>query len=217
MRDLLLRIYGKLIRAYGPQGWWPGDTPFEVAVGAILTQRTNWRNAERAIANLKAAGLLDPEALHEIPQRELERLIRPAGFYRQKAGRLKGFLELLRSQGGMDGLLRLPLPELRERLLSVPGIGPETADSIALYAAGRPIFVVDAYTRRILSRLGLIQGNEPYGELQGLFHRNLPGDTRLFKEYHALLVRHGKEHCRSRPRCGGCPIGDLCPRSGVSG
>ncbi len=203
-------IYRRLFLAYGPQGWWPADSPFEVMVGAILTQATNWRNVERAIGNLKEAGVLSPEAVLQLPEEELARLVRPAGFYRQKARRLKSLARAVLSHGGTEAFLSLPPGKLREILLSLPGIGPETADSILLYAAERPVFVVDAYTRRIFSRLGFIRGNEPYEELRALFERCLPRDTRLYQEYHALLVRHGKEHCRARPRCHGCPLRELC-------
>jgi len=179
-------------------------------VGAILTQATNWRNAARAIANLKAARALSPEAMGRLPHTRLTELVRPAGFFNQKAKRLRAFLELIRKYGGLDKLFALPVEELREALLSVPGIGPETADSIVLYAVGKPVFVVDAYTRRILVRLGLIEGGETYEELRDLFESNLPRDPELYKEYHALFVRHGKEHCRVRPHCKGCPISELC-------
>jgi endonuclease-3 related protein len=214
IKEVLLEIYRRLLSAYGPQGWWPGDSAFEVAVGAILTQATNWKNAARAIANLKRAGALSPEGLWRLPAAEIAELIRPAGYFNQKAKRLRAFLELVREHDGLEGLFSLPIEELRERLLAVPGIGPETADSIVLYAAEKPSFVIDAYTRRILSRLGLIQGDEGYAELKRLFEENLPRDTGLYKEYHALLVRHGKVHCRARPRCGGCPLGDMCSATG---
>lgn len=214
VKGRLLAVYRALLSAYGPQGWWPGDTPFEVAVGAILTQATSWRNAARAIGNLKSAGLLSPEALGKLRAEEIAPLIRPAGFFNQKAQRLRAFLDLIAEYGGLERLFRLPGDELREALLAVPGIGPETADSIALYAAGKPTFVIDAYTRRILSRLGLISGNEPYEELRRLFEGNLPRDVSLYKEYHALLVRHGKEHCRARPHCKGCPLRALCDLGG---
>lgn len=210
MRETLIEVYRRLLSTYGPQGWWPGDSPFEVAVGAILTQATNWRNAARAIANLKAAGVLTPEALGRLSVAEIARLIRPAGYFNQKAKRLRSFIDLATELGGLQELFSLPGQELRERLLSVSGIGPETADSIVLYAAEKPTFVIDAYTRRILSRLGLIRGDENYDELKGLFEGNLPCDTELYKEYHALLVRHGKERCRPRPRCGGCSLEDMC-------
>ena len=207
---VLWDIYARLLAAYGPQGWWPGDTPFEVAVGAILTQATSWRNAARAISNLKRAGVLSPEAMSALSPERLAELVRPAGFFNQKAARLRAFFDLIERHGGLEALFRLPEGKLREELLSVPGIGPETADSIVLYAAGKPVFVIDTYTRRILSRLGLITGKEGYEELRRLFEGNLPREPGLYQEYHALLVRHAKEHCRARPRCGGCPLADLC-------
>ncbi len=207
---MLLEIYRRLLWAYGPQGWWPADSPFEVMVGAILTQATNWRNVERAIGNLKKAGVLSPGGILKLPEEDLADLVRPAGFHRQKAKRLKALAKAVLSHGGTEAFLSLPPERLREILLSLPGIGPETADSILLYAAQRPAFVVDAYTRRILSRLGLIRGNEHYEELRALFEGGLPRDARLYQEYHALLVRHGKEHCRVRPRCPGCPLRELC-------
>jgi endonuclease-3 related protein len=209
--ELLAEIYDRLYRAYGPQGWWPAETPFEVLVGAVLTQVTAWRNVERAISRLKAAAALSPEAIFRLPPGELEELIRPAGFFRQKARRLRALVELVLSQGGVESLLSLPAEVLREKLLSLPGIGPETADSILLYAAGHPSFVVDAYTKRILHRLGLLPDpSPPYREVQKLFEEHLPRDANLYGEYHALLVRHAKEHCRARPRCPGCPLADLC-------
>lgn len=214
----LREIYARLLRAYGPQGWWPGETPFEVMVGALLTQATAWRNVERAIARLKAAGALSPQGIAALPEPELEELIRPAGFFRQKARRLRALVKLVRERGGVEGLLALPPEELRVELLSVPGIGPETADSILLYAAGHPVFVVDAYTKRIFTRLGLLVSEATsYREVQGLFEGNLPRDAAHYGEYHALLVRHAKEHCRARPRCSGCPLSDLCPASGQGG
>ncbi len=213
MREVLLEIYRRLYEAYGPQGWWPGETPFEVIVGAILTQQVGWRNVEKAIENLKAEGLMAPDALARAPVEEIAALIRPTGYYNQKARKLKAFLEFLatRHRGDIDELFALPVQRLRAELLSVPGIGAETADSIVLYAAGKPSFVVDAYTRRILARLGLIEGREAYEEIRELFMETLPADVRLYNEYHALLVRHGKERCRkNNPRCTDCPLGDMC-------
>jgi len=207
----LVEIYQRLLSAYGPQGWWPADTRFEVMVGAILTQATAWRNVERAIQRLKAAGALSPERMARLSEGELAELIRPAGFFRQKTRRLRALLRLIGQHGSVEGLLSLPAGELRRQLLSVPGVGPETADSILLYAAGYPVFVVDAYTKRILHRLGLLSGEKAgYEEVQELFESNLPRDPKLYGEYHALLVRHAKEHCRARPRCPGCPLAPVC-------
>ena len=210
-REILVEIYQRLLSAYGPQGWWPADTRFEVMVGAILTQATAWRNVERAIQRLKAAGALSPERMARLSEGELAELIRPAGFFRQKTRRLRALLRLIGQHGSVEGLLSLPAGELRRQLLSVPGVGPETADSILLYAAGYPVFVVDAYTKRILHRLGLLSGEKAgYEEVQELFESNLPRDPKLYGEYHALLVRHAKEHCRARPRCPGCPLAPVC-------
>jgi endonuclease-3 related protein len=205
---LLDELYQRLWETFGPQGWWPGDTPFEVAVGAILTQNTNWGNVARAIAALKDRGLLDPHALHDLPEAELARFIRPAGYYNVKARRLKNFLDFLARHydNSMDRLAAADLAGLRPALLSVKGIGPETADSILLYALAKPTFVVDAYTFRILSRHGLIPEACPYEELRHLFQEHLPARVDLYQEYHALLVRLGKDWCRPRPRCADCPL-----------
>ncbi len=203
-------IYGRLYSAFGPQRWWPGDSPFEVAVGAILTQNTSWHNVERAIANLKGRGLLGPRKMHGLAAGELAGIIRPAGYFNIKAKRLKAFLKLLFEQygGSMKRMDRDDTAVLRRRLLGVNGIGPETADSILLYALHRPVFVVDAYTKRVLSRHGILGRDEPYEVYQGLFHSTLKADAGLFNEYHALLVRIGKSHCRpSRPLCDECPLG----------
>ena len=213
--ETLLRIYQALLEAYGPQGWWPGDSPFEVMVGAVLVQNTAWRNVERAMANLKAAGVLCPAGLRDLPGEEMERLLRPAGTYRVKAARVRALVEyLFRAHGGNPaGLARADPTTLRRELLGVPGIGPETADSILLYAGGHPAFVVDAYTRRLLARLGLAAAGASYEALGALFVAHLPADAHLFNEYHALIVRHVKVHCRKRqPRCLGCPLFGLCAR-----
>jgi len=212
-REVLLGIFERLLRAYGPQGWWPGDGPLEVMVGAVLTQATNWRNVERAMANLKRAGMLSVQALAQAPQEALEALVRPAGYYRAKAKRLQALARLLLETcgGEVEGLAAYPPDLLRQRLLQTPGIGPETADSILLYALGHPYFVVDAYTRRLFRRLGLGPRGEAYGQWQRFFMDALPPDPGLFNEYHALIVRHGKERCRARPRCPGCPLQDMCP------
>ncbi len=207
---LLKELYDKLWQAFGPQGWWPGETPFEVAVGAILTQNTNWGNVARAIAALKDRDLLEPQALHDLPEAELAQLIRPAGYYNLKARRVKNFLALLqeRYQGSMEIMAGDDLEDLRRRLLEVKGIGPETADSILLYALNKPTFVVDAYTFRVLSRHQLLPEACAYEELRRLFMDHLAADLGLYQEYHALLVRVGKGFCRPQPRCESCLLKD---------
>ena len=212
--EQLLDIYHRLQRYFGPQEWWPADSPFEVMVGAILTQNTNWQNVEKAIANLKGADLLSFPAMSSLPVDELAEYIRPAGYFNIKAARLKNFFNMIEQQwgGNLDYLLEQPAEELRKQLLSVSGIGPETADSMVLYAAGKPIFVVDAYTHRILSRHEIIPEESGYFEIQELIMDNLEEDADHFNEYHALLVKAGKHFCKkSRPRCGQCPL------SGVAG
>ena len=203
-------LYRLLFEAFGPQGWWPARTAFEVAVGAVLTQNTAWGNVERAVANLRSAGALSPRSMAALSRRRLATLIRPAGYYNVKASRLRNFLDYLRKEHGlsMKRLGEVPTEPLRKELLSVTGIGPETADSILLYALGRPVFVVDAYTARILLRHGYVDGKAEYGRLQDFFHARLPRDAGLFNEVHALIVTLGKEYCRPRrPRCGECPLG----------
>ncbi|MBE3070040.1 MAG: endonuclease III domain-containing protein [Planctomycetes bacterium] len=200
-----------MFRRLGPQGWWPADTPLEVVVGAILTQNTNWTNVERAIANLKREGLLDVAALAAVDPERLAEVIRPAGYYRIKAARLKHFIGMLAGDfgGRLDALLALGTASLRETVLGVSGIGPETADSIVLYAAERPVFVIDAYTARILGRHGLVDADATYDDLQSLMQGALADDVALFKEYHALLVAVGKHYCKKRaPRCSECPLGE---------
>jgi endonuclease-3 related protein len=209
MNNKLLTIYTTLFDYFGPQSWWPGDTPFEVMVGAVLTQNTNWHNVSRAIANLKADNLLSLPALVELPMEALAEKIRPAGYYNLKAGRLKNLLRFIdaRHQGGLADFLAQDAETLRRLLLEVKGIGPETADSIILYAAHKPVFVVDAYTYRILFRHGLIAEEEGYHEIQERFHGALPAEVPLYNEYHALLVRLGKEFCKkTKPRCSSCPL-----------
>jgi len=208
LENLLKDLYEKLWQAFGPQGWWPGDTAFEMAVGAILTQNTNWANVARVLADLKEAGLLDPRPLREMPLAELARRLRPAGYFNIKAQRLRNFLDFLadQAQDSMEALAREDLEGLRPALLKVRGIGPETADSILLYALDKPTFVVDAYTHRILSRHNLAPEHCSYEELRRLFMDRLPPEVSLYQEYHALLVRLGKEFCRPRPRCQVCPL-----------
>lgn len=208
-KDLLAEIYRRLDEAYGDQRWWPGDTPFEVAVGAVLTQNTAWANVERAIANLKTAGLLEAAKLAALPASAVAPLIKPAGYYNVKARRLRSFLDFLAEEcdGDVAALARRGLTDAREKLLAVRGIGPETADSILLYACGLPTFVVDAYTYRVLHRHGLAEEAATYDEVKEIFESNLEADAALFNQYHALLVRVGRERCRRRePRCAGCPL-----------
>jgi endonuclease III related protein len=212
MSERISALYDRLLAHFGPQHWWPGDSAFEIMVGAVLAQNTSWRNVSRAIDNLKQENLLSLAALAALPSEVLADRIRPSGYYRLKAGRLKNLLALITGEYGGDlaVFFGTPAPELRDRLLAVKGIGPETADSILLYGAGRPIFVVDAYTHRILSRHSLIYEEAGYEEIQELFMRSLPEDALLFNEYHALLVRLGKEFCKkSRPLCAACPLQDF--------
>ena len=208
-------IYRRLYGAFGPQHWWPGETPFEVMVGAVLTQNTNWLNVERAIAKLKAAGLMTPAKLTGCPESLLARLIRPAGYFNVKARRLRHFMQWLEARTG-DGSVAafrgISTSRLRQELLGVHGVGPETADSILLYALRRKVFVVDAYTRRFLSRHGLIAPDASYDEVRRMFEERLPRSTRLYNEYHALIVRLGKEVCRPQPRCDVCPLRSLLGR-----
>ncbi len=203
------RIYRAALAALGPSRWWPAETPLEVCVGAILAQNTSWKGASRAVENLLARGVMDsPRALLALPLEELEKEIRPSGYFRQKARRLRIFLEWLQGEcgGGVEGLARLPLEEARRALLALEGIGPETADSILCYGAGKLVFVVDAYTRRIGGRHGLFDPKLPYEEIRAWFEARLPADLALYREYHALLVRIGAGWCRTRPSCKGCPL-----------
>lgn len=210
-QDSIRKIFDRLWNAYGPQHWWPAQTPAQVVIGAILTQNTSWTNVERAIENLHAAACLDWITLRESPVERVAELIRPAGTYRVKATRLKAFVDCLwkRHDGDLDDMLSGELEEVRRRLLSIHGIGPETADAILLYAGGRPSFVVDAYTKRILRRHLVIDARVSYEHVRLLFLRALPGDVQMFNEYHALLVTVGKRRCRTRAECDGCPLSDL--------
>ncbi len=214
-KDLLEEMYRRLDAAYGDQRWWPGDTPLEVAVGAILTQNTAWVNVEKAVANLKSAGLLEPGALARLTPSEIAPLIKPAGYYNVKARRLRAFLDFLAEEydGDVAAMAREEPAAARPKLLAVRGVGPETADSILLYACGLPTFVVDAYTHRILHRHGLADEAVAYDELKELFEANVEVDVALYKQYHALLVRVGRERCRrGEPRCAGCPLEGLNAR-----
>lgn len=205
-------IFNTLLAHYGPLQWWPGETPFEVCVGAILTQNTNWGNVEKAIANLKSAGLLSIEGIYGLDPTILSALIRPAGYFNVKTARLQEFVNFVQLQhsGSLDQLFAGPWQETRNQLLGVKGIGPETADSILLYAGNKPSFVVDAYTRRIFSRLGLVAENVSYDSLRNLFMEGLPTDVSLFNEYHAMIVELGKQFCRPKPRCLDCCLLHYC-------
>ena len=209
----LLDVYARLLKRFGAQNWWPmvnGFSPpeFEVCIGAILTQNTNWKNAEMALENLKSGGIVAPLDIVKTETGVLERGIRSSGYYRQKAGRLRIFADFVLGFGGFERFYR---EVTREQLLGVPGLGPETADSILLYALGRPVFVIDAYTRRVFSRLG--HGDKKgYDEWRSFFERNLPRDVDIYKEFHALIVELAKKFCRPKPACGSCPLGEICDK-----
>lgn len=213
MRAPLRKYFEALLRHYGPQGWWPGDSPFEVMVGAVLTQNTSWANVRKAIARLKERGLLDPLRLHALDVRTLASAVRPAGYFRVKARRLKNLVTWFVGRWGADPdrLRALPPERLREELLGVKGVGPETADSILLYALGVPSFVADAYTYRVLTRHGLAPKGVSYDAMKALFERRLPRDAALYNEFHALIVAVGKEYCRHLPRCASCPLRRFLP------
>jgi len=211
--ERLKGIFLQLLEHFGPRSWWPADTPFEVCIGAILTQNTAWINVEKAICALKAAGALTMAGIGDMEAERLAELIRPAGYYNVKSVRIKGFVEWLRAghNGSLDVLFSGEWPGLRTELLKVPGIGPETCDAILLYAGNKPTFVVDAYTRRLFHRLGLLPADAGYDETRRLFMGHLPGDASLFNEYHALIVEECKTFCRTRPLCDGCPLAPQCP------
>ena len=207
-KKYLMEIYNLLYKAFGPQHWWPGETPFEIAVGAILTQNTNWGNVEKAINNLKKQKSLNAKTLHNMADKKLALLIKPAGYYNIKTKRLKNFLDFFTNhyKGSIEKMKTEDKEALREKLLNINGIGPETADSILLYALEKPIFVIDAYTKRVLKRHNVVSEKADYYELQEIFHKNLPQDTTLFNEFHALFVKLGKDFCRTKPRCEACPL-----------
>jgi endonuclease III related protein len=212
----LLFIYDAMDRHFGDLNWWPGEDPFEVVIGAILTQNTNWGNVEKAVTRLKATGQLSPRALHQIPIEQLAELIRPAGYYNIKAERVKAFLHFLYDEynGNLQQMFAEETWPLRDKLLGVKGIGEETADSILLYAGYKPVFVVDLYTRRLLSRHGIAGENARYDEVQKLFMDHLPSDVRFYNQYHALLVYTGKHFCRKKAFCKGCPLEAKLPANG---
>lgn len=210
----LLELYRRMEGHYGPTHWWPGDSPFEIAIGAILTQNTAWTNVEKAIVNLKREKLMNPRAILAADDRVLHDVLRPSGYFRIKTLRVRSFCRHLvdRYGGSMARLAKRPLEALRPELLGIAGIGPETADDILLYACGKPVFVVDTYTRRILSRHGLVTPNLDYESLRAYFESRLSQDVHLFKEYHGLIVWTGKDFCRRRPNCAGCPLAPLLKR-----
>jgi len=203
-------IYRQLLEAYGPQGWWPADSPFEVMVGAVLTQNTSWTNVEKAIDNLKRAEMLSPEEIANSDPDALAELIRPSGFFRQKSWRLQEIARFYLGHGRTEGLKRWPTTSLRIRLLEVYGVGPETADSILLYALDKPVCVIDAYTLRIFHRLGLLPEKSDYETAQKYCHQRLSQSLPLLQEFHALIVEHAKRHCSKRPKCEGCPLQAHC-------
>lgn len=218
MRSVLQQMYEQLYAAFGPQHWWPGESPFEVMVGAVLVQNTAWHNVERAIENLRGAALMEPRALYALSPDDLAALIRPAGYYRVKSQRLRNLLKFVIESydASLDAMFAADLATLRRRLLAIPGIGPETADAILLYAGGQATFVVDTYTHRVLARHGWIGYDADYHEIKELFESALPADAALYNEYHALLVRVGKDYCRrAAPRCEACPLKCLLPASGI--
>jgi len=209
-RQRFVKVYERLLGAYGPQHWWPAETPFEVMVGAILTQNTNWTNVERALENLKACSDLDARQILEHGHEVLAEYLKPSGYFNVKAVRLTTFCTWYVEQGGFDALKARPTGQLRSELLAIKGIGPETADDILLYAFERPVFVIDAYTRRIFSRIGLVSEELSYEQSRQLFEKALGPEVALYNEYHALIVRHGKTHCRPIAKCACCSLKRLC-------
>lgn len=208
MQQRLLDIFGALLKTFGERHWWPGDTPLEIIVGAVLTQNTSWRNVEKAIARLKDAGLLNIGRLYQASDATLAEKIRSSGYYNLKTIRLKNLINVIYNEysASIDNLKLIELSTLRERLLAIKGIGEETADSILLYALEKPIFVVDAYTKRFLANHGLYNGRSTYDQAQAFFMSNLPADVYLFNEYHALIVALAQNYCFKVPKCEGCPL-----------
>lgn len=209
----LTKVYKRLLSHFGHRGWWPGDSNFEIIVGAILTQNTAWKNVEKAITNLKQAKVLSIKKIHELPHETLAELIRPSGYYNQKAKKLQAFTTFLKInyRGSLTNMFKEETGVLREQLLSVKGIGPETADSILLYAGEKPVFVIDLYTYRILTRHGWLAEETTYQELQYFFQDRLPVDVDLYKDFHAQLVATGNQFCRRTAKCEGCPLQPLLP------
>ena len=215
MAARLMDVYERFYAVYGPQDWWPGDGPFEVIVGAILTQSAAWTNVEMALGKMKGAGCWSLDSVHKIPEEELAELVRSSGYFNAKARKLKAFAAHVADnyQGDLDVFLAKPLELLREELLSIHGIGEETADDIMVYAANKPSFVIDTYTRRIMDRIGMAPDspNPQYADYQAIFHNNLPQEPQLYNECHALWDRHAKEACAKTPVCEGCCLLDICP------
>jgi len=207
----LAQVYTKLFACYGPQHWWPGDSPFEIMVGAILTQNTAWTNVERAIANLVQHQVLTPEAILAVPVDQLAQWLQPSGYFNVKARRLRHFCQWYVDAGQLDSLSQLDTHTLRKQLLAVNGVGPETADDMLLYAFARPVFVIDAYTRRLFSRLHLLEHDAGYESLRHQFEAGLKAEAAMFNEYHALIVRHAKDVCKKRPLCANCCLKKVCP------
>ena len=212
----IISVYKKLRKEYGSQKWWPADSRFEIMLGAILTQNTSWRNVELAISNLQSASALSLEGVLESSHEQLAAWIKPSGYFNIKAKRLRNYCQWYSDQGAYDGLKYLRTALLRERLLSVNGVGPETADDIILYAFSRKVFVVDTYTRRIFSRLGVTSADIDYESLKNVFENALSKESvKTFSEYHALIVIHAKEVCKVKPQCAGCCLANSCKREGV--
>ena len=211
-----LQVYDKLLTAYGEQHWWPADTPFEMMVGAILTQNTSWTNVEKAIANLKEHNMLDHESIASSNLHQLADIIRPSGSFMQKARYLQSYSLFYRDSGERQGIMKWPMTLQRKRLLALYGIGPETADSILLYALDRPAFVIDTYTKRLFVRLGHFDHVLGYDGIQHYMQQRLPESVPLFQEFHALIVEHAKRYCKTKPLCGQCPLFDCCPTAAGS-
>ena len=214
---MLLKIYNQLLEHFGHQHWWPADSRFEVIVGSILTQQTTWKNVEKAIENLKKSNLLESKKLFQLPVKRLENLIKPCGFFKLKTKRLRSFLKFFidNYDGDLEKMFKNPLNELRKNLISVHGIGPETCDSILLYAGEKPVFVVDGYTIRLCERYPVIESKD-YEEVRDFFEKNLSKDVNLFKEFHALIVELGKNYCKIKPLCNQCPLRGNCNAIGVN-
>jgi endonuclease-3 related protein len=209
----LNRVYRLLLREYGRQGWWPGDSSFEIAIGAILTQNVSWTNVVTAIDRLRGAALLSPEALHNCTEKRIASLIRSTGYFNQKARKIKNFLDWFKGyRFSFDTLSAMDTSSLRRELLSIKGVGPETADSILLYALSKKVFVVDAYTMRIFVRMGMLTSSEKYSDVQRVFHRGFRGGIQDYNEFHALIVNHGKNVCAKKPLCGECCLEGFCQK-----